>query len=631
MLDAKKNRLDYGYLLTPEKGYTLDFAISTTYSLDLNTLIEVLLPLGLLEESDNREVYDKIFILRALKKMANKLVVFVDSSQIKIPRDFKARSLTLLLEKMILPVNTEIKGCVPSFHPKCWILKYVNEYNAPIYKLIVLSRNLTNDRSWDTAISFAGKPVKNKVMTKNQEAITDFIDYLLEQLHKQQNILNNDDALNEVYIEKQRKIESLREELKYVKFELPEGNDFEIIPVGIGEEYSHISEGQLFSGKKQKLTVMSPFISMPVVRNFEKLVLDSEKITFITRLQELAKIKTIVSLPKTDLYIIRQEASVEKYLQNDNLEEDEFEEDQLQDIHAKIYVEETETETNLYLGSVNASSFAQKHNVEMAVKISFEKKEYCVDDFLNELACGDWKDTIINPFRKVTESDFTTANNLESEDQNLTIILKKICRCKAFAEVTEENEDWRLNIFFEDVLSCINKGYRVNISPLGNPAKSCEITNDSVRIEGIKISQISQLYKIHIENIEDKQKKLEKTIIIPTKFSIEDRDNALEQSIFETKDDFCRYLSLLLDDDVKATLREINSLKKNGLLTSYSSSSGSIALYERLLKNSLNKSDFDNTIHEIDSLIQTIGDKKTEIVPEEVEQIVKIFRNVAEL
>ena len=39
MLNPKKDRLDYGNILSPPSNNQLDFAIGTTYSLDLDALV----------------------------------------------------------------------------------------------------------------------------------------------------------------------------------------------------------------------------------------------------------------------------------------------------------------------------------------------------------------------------------------------------------------------------------------------------------------------------------------------------------------------------------------------------------------------------------------------------------------
>ena len=84
-----------------------------------------------------------------------------------------------------------------------------------------------------------------------------------------------------------------------------------------------------------------------------------------------------------------------------------------------------------------------------------------------------------------------------------------------------------------------------------------------------------------------------------------------------------------MDDDIHQTLREINQRNKNGTGNAALSSSGTFAVYERLLKSSLNKIYFKKAIKEIEELIKNLGDKKEEIVPEEIEQMINIFKQVS--
>ena len=53
MLNPGNDRLDYGSILTAPAGYELDFAVGTTYSLDLDALIGASFALGLSEETDS--------------------------------------------------------------------------------------------------------------------------------------------------------------------------------------------------------------------------------------------------------------------------------------------------------------------------------------------------------------------------------------------------------------------------------------------------------------------------------------------------------------------------------------------------------------------------------------------------
>ena len=110
----------------------------------------------------------------------------------------------------------------PSFHPKFWLIRYIDEYGEPIYRIVVLSRNLTFDRSWDITFCMEGKKVSEGT-TKNNP-VSDFLAYLVKQLP------SNDNAKD-----KQKKIRAISRELKNIKFELnsKEFTDFEFIPVGV--------------------------------------------------------------------------------------------------------------------------------------------------------------------------------------------------------------------------------------------------------------------------------------------------------------------------------------------------------------------------------------------------------------
>ena len=52
MLNPNEDRQDYGSILSAPPNYELDFAIGTSYSLDLDSLIGASISLGLNEETD---------------------------------------------------------------------------------------------------------------------------------------------------------------------------------------------------------------------------------------------------------------------------------------------------------------------------------------------------------------------------------------------------------------------------------------------------------------------------------------------------------------------------------------------------------------------------------------------------
>ncbi len=141
-------------LLRPPEGYHLDQAILTTFSLDLEALLA--LPLAVLAHSDGgvqELLQDPLLVLEALREAGKRIHVFCDEERIAIPN--KARELYALLEPSVHPVRAPNGG---AFHPKVWVARFVDDGDPdkddePLYRVAVLSRNLTFDRSWDIALA----------------------------------------------------------------------------------------------------------------------------------------------------------------------------------------------------------------------------------------------------------------------------------------------------------------------------------------------------------------------------------------------------------------------------------------------------------------------------------------------
>lgn len=163
MLNPNKDRLDYGQLLTPPAGYYLDFAVGTTYSLNLDALVGATLSLGLSAETDSDLMNNPVCLLEALRSTGDNVALYCEGGQIHLPRN--VTPLYILLEKMVFPVKTPKRrglSSYPSFHPKVWLIRYTNQQKEVVYRFIVLSRNLTFDRSWDISFSMDGVVQKRK-------------------------------------------------------------------------------------------------------------------------------------------------------------------------------------------------------------------------------------------------------------------------------------------------------------------------------------------------------------------------------------------------------------------------------------------------------------------------------------
>ena len=174
MLDVKKHRLDYGAMLIPPTGFRLARAVAATYTLDLNTLLSIPVALFFSQTLEGNFDAERVQILEAIQRCPDVLRIYHQEGKIHVPQ--KHNRLYGLLEPCvfgILPANA-----FTAFHPKVWLLRFEHDDQPTKYRVIVLSRNLTYDRSWDIAVHLDGD-VSDRAQPKNKPLIS-FVKYLLE-------------------------------------------------------------------------------------------------------------------------------------------------------------------------------------------------------------------------------------------------------------------------------------------------------------------------------------------------------------------------------------------------------------------------------------------------------------------
>ncbi len=181
MLVPEVDRLDYGEQLNPPLGFEIDVAIATTYSLDLNALLAVPVALCLNGNFDGDLKGERLALLEAISQLKDKIKVYYQKGNISIPSKFNR--LFTLLEPCLEPIVPQ-GGAFSSFHPKLWLLRFIESQPARKkteirYRLLVMSRNLTFDRSWDVAVSLDGQLGKSADQPPETLQWTTFIDELL--------------------------------------------------------------------------------------------------------------------------------------------------------------------------------------------------------------------------------------------------------------------------------------------------------------------------------------------------------------------------------------------------------------------------------------------------------------------
>ena len=607
--DSNCDRTDYNIILMPPDGYKLDKAIGTTYSLDLEALTAVAICLGLSEETDSKLMQNPISMLNALQKVSDKIILFCEAGQIKAP--LKPTALSILLEKMVvevaLPKDRQL-GRYPAFHPKTWVLSYVNKDGDKKYRFVVMSRNLTFDRSWDVSFSMdSSRMVRQKKKTK---PIINFLDFLSGSVSN-----NVKDAGK-----KRTLIRNMQVELADVSFSLDSkefGENFEILPLGIGKNAYQMSEDVLFSTDRNsadstfhELVVMSPFLSESVIADFniaERGLSDSKR-TLITRRSELSKLKEM-DTDNFTIYVLKDEI-----VDGEDAISDEMTDKMKQDIHAKIYIRRKYADVDLYLGSMNASYSAINKNVEMMLWLGTKNKYLNGEKFLKDIFCGP-ADDVKNPFEKVTVMD--AVQDIDGDNKNaLEQKIKELCRAKRKATITEDNYGkYKVTVEFPGVTS----DKTIMVSPFNS--KQEHTLCEKIEFTDLEILQLSEFYELTAKEGEDE---IHRIIMIPTIGFPEDRESAVVNSIVKDRASFVEYIAFVLGDDYLASMLEKKQIGESGIFQH--SNDAMPVLYEKMLKTSVEEPE---RFRDIGYVLKMVTDK--EIIPDEFRELYDTFCNTLKI
>lgn len=598
MFKPKEDRLNYGQLLLPPVGFTLVRAVGTTYSLDLETLMSVCIVLGIQESTDSSLTKNPFAILKSLQGLSEKLLIFCEAGQIAQMAPEKS-PLMLMLDKMIVPVKLKsIKGKdIPSFHPKTWTLQYEDADGNQHFRFIVLSRNLTFDRSWDVAVSLDGKMTGGR--HRPSYPIVDFLEYLKY------------NALEGVSLktEKRRILNALIQDLPFVKFSLEDKRflDFEIIPLGIGTV--DIDKDPLMTNSFHDMFIMSPFVSSGVLQSFDnRKILKINNRHLITRTTELHKIAG--KLNNFKVFTIKDAVVEGEEIVSDN----ETSNVQQQDIHAKIYLMTKDSSSTLYLGSMNASDNGLHRNIEMLLKLSAYRYYLNIEQIEADLFGPDEK---WNPFEEIDLNDVDSKEPEQNEKDALERMIKMICRLRAKAVVEQTGDSYKITI----TIACPREGFPdAEIAP-ARTVRTQPLAEKMV-FEDLSALELTELYRITAKG---KTENITRMILIPTEMPL-NRDDMVVRSILKDKRAFVDYLAFILGDDYVLSALEMENTTSDRDNDHRSEEVGLPAIYEKMIKVAYSEPE---RLKEIRHIMDRIAD--CDVIPDEFIQMYDTFSKTLKL
>lgn len=546
MLKPKTDRLDYAQMLKPPPGYRLAHAVGTTYSLDLEALVAAVLPLALAETPCNKVLQDPLSVLHAIRKISDKVVLFCQDGQTKRPRN--PSRLLSFFEEMIVRValrKRRADALYPSFHPKMWFLCFEGPDGGRRYRLIVLSRNLTFDRSWDAGLVLESDPRATGDQRHLRKPLGDFLDYLSGLIPGR----SGDAELNR----KRRIVKDLRSALANLKFDYGQEEGWEradVIPLGVDGYSADLAEHPLFCQdagdaahyKFHDVVVISPFLGKEAVSllGAPGRRLAGGTCALVTRESELQKVVPLALHPgwafADAVYVLKDKVvSGEARLSEDGLD---LEEAARQDLHAKVYFWRRDTQKQLYIGSMNASRRGLQSNVELMVRLSTSGRGVNGRRILDDLFGEDWADPE-NPFYQ-PDLSCVTSSEAQDDDQDPECLLQEFCRLSRNARVVARDGAYALIVEFDGA----NLDRRISLCPLfgGKDRKTlaAELVFDAMSLENLGC-----YYEVEVRT---KQKTIRRVIVIPTEGIPQERDQKIVNEIIPDAQKLSEYLMRVFAD-----------------------------------------------------------------------------------
>jgi hypothetical protein len=348
--------------LRPPDGYELDHAIATTFSLDLLALLITPLSFALFdwESGEGGVTRNPAALLEAVRRYADRMTIVCQAGQMRAPR--AGELLLVHLEDAVHEATAPSIGHL--FHPKIWLLRFTprDGEGHVRYRMLCLSRNLTFDTSWDTAVVLEGELIDrqrgyawNEPIARLVEALPDLVTVELD-------------------AGRRRAHDTMAHEVRRVAWEDPpdvEEMEFHLF----GLEGSHSFTG--FESAQRSL-VVSPFVGP---HGLALATAQGRDHVLITRSEELRTADREALGRFSRIAVIADGAALDS-AQTEPHAAPESPPLVAQELHAKIYVAEEESKASLFTGSVNATDAAFGGNVEFMVELRGSKRKFGIDAML---------------------------------------------------------------------------------------------------------------------------------------------------------------------------------------------------------------------------------------------------------
>ncbi len=353
--------------LQPPPNFRLDWAVGTTYSLDLMAMLSapVAFAFSDYQDRDGKPTTEPLALLKAVRQYAKQLCLFCQGGKIHVPKVYQP--LLASLEDSIFEANAPLGG---SFHPKLWFLRFKHTDGTVKYRFLCLSRNMTFDRSWDTILRLEGEYKNSSDPIDKNERLGEFVESLPKM------------STRGVTTHWKKRLRILAKEVRCVEFESPDPFvEMDFWPLG----HDKRKKSQWpFPKKLEKMLVISPFVDDGFLS--KDLAPWQTKVKLISRPDSLAQLQEKTRDGLEEIWILDDAADPEPgeaeeatYPDDGAESKNDFTETPLVGLHAKVFVVDDGRNARIFTGSANATRAGFNRNVEFMVELKGGKKRCGID------------------------------------------------------------------------------------------------------------------------------------------------------------------------------------------------------------------------------------------------------------
>lgn len=505
--------------LRPPEGYSFDSAVAATYTLDLTTLLTV--PLHLVRfaaENQGQALADGIALLEALQRTSRRLTVWCQAGAIGAPS--MPHVLYSLLETSVVPVHAPGGG---AFHPKFWLLRFVAPTGAVRLRLLVSSRNLTADRSWDTMLWLDGE-----VSTRDHASNSPLVDLLLALPNM---------AVAPIAEPLRERMAAQAAELRRATWELPANVDeftFEVLGL----------RRQAWSAPpSHELVVVSPFVDAAALLAVLKST--GRGAALISRSDALDALPVDI-LRRFDAVKVLDEAAETESGDDSAAAAAET----LRGLHAKICLAARGWYTSVVVGSANATSPAwlTGKNIELVVTLTGKRSKLAgISEFLGADGLGN----LLMDYRRADVVPEPDEAELAAE-QALEAAQAALVGAGLHLRCSGEGDAWTLEVWTPNPLKLVGlkavRAWAVSLRYETAVDASGLATCNAVALPVLPMASVTGLLAFELE-AQAASRKIRFVLNLPVEGLPAERDAALVRAIVANREGFLRYLLMLLGGD----------------------------------------------------------------------------------